>query len=73
MCKPCKERISLQPEALKRKRSSNGLHITRKKRSVDDDSDEDDYDIPTPGVMKVGCKTLCLRYLVRGIDSISLI
>jgi NAD+-dependent protein deacetylase SIR2 len=53
LCKPCKEQISLRPQALKRKRSSNGLHSNRKKGSLDDDSDEEDYDIPTPGVMKV--------------------
>uniref|UniRef100_A0A093V604 NAD-dependent protein deacetylase hst1 n=1 Tax=Talaromyces marneffei PM1 TaxID=1077442 RepID=A0A093V604_TALMA len=40
------------PLSLKRKRSSNGLQNSRKKRSFDDDSDGEDYDIPTPGVMK---------------------
>ncbi|KAH8697533.1 putative histone deacetylase SIR2 [Talaromyces proteolyticus] len=49
-CKPCKEQILLRPQGMKRKRSSNGSHINRKKDA--DDSDDDDYDIPTPGVMK---------------------
>ncbi|KUL91257.1 hypothetical protein ZTR_01744 [Talaromyces verruculosus] len=52
LCKPCKEQIALQPQALKRKRSSNGLQNSRKKGTFDDSSDEEDYDIPTPGVMK---------------------
>lgn len=51
VCKPCKEQLALKPQALKRKRSSSGLH--RKKGSLDNDSDEEDYDIPVPGVMKV--------------------
>lgn len=53
-CSACKEMIAeeaLQPQGLKRKRSSNGQ---QKDRKVDDSSDEDDYEIPTPGVMKVG-------------------
>lgn len=57
-CSACKERIAeeaLQPQGLKRKRSSNGQ---QKDRKVDDSSDEDDYEIPTPGVMKVGTR-LC--------------
>jgi NAD-dependent SIR2 family protein deacetylase len=52
-CKRCKEQISLQPQGMKRKRSSNGLHKNRKKDDLDNSSDQDDYDIPTPGVMKV--------------------
>lgn len=53
LCKPCKEQIALRPQVLKRKRSSNGLQTSRKKGTFDDESDEEDYDIPTPGVMKV--------------------
>ncbi|KAJ5362232.1 hypothetical protein N7541_003076 [Penicillium brevicompactum] len=52
-CSACKERIAeeaLQPQGLKRKRSSNGQQKDRK--VPDDSSDEDDYEIPTPGVMK---------------------
>jgi NAD-dependent histone deacetylase SIR2 len=53
-CTVCKERIAEEAsksQGLKRKRSSNGQH---KDRKVSDSSDEDDYEIPTPGVMKVG-------------------
>lgn len=53
-CIACKERIAkeaLQSQGLKRKRSSNGQQKDRKKS--DDSGDEDDYEIPTPGVMKV--------------------
>jgi hypothetical protein len=53
-CTVCKERIAeeaLKSQGLKRKRSSNGQ---QKDRKVSDSSDEDDYEIPTPGVMKVG-------------------
>lgn len=56
-CIVCKERIAeegLKSQGLKRKRSSNGQQKDRK--VSDDSSDEDDYEIPTPGVMKVsGC------------------
>ncbi|KAJ5929455.1 hypothetical protein N7454_006405 [Penicillium verhagenii] len=51
-CKLCRQRIeeeSLKSQGLKRKRSSNG---TQKNRKDEDSSDEDDYEIPTPGVMK---------------------
>lgn len=53
-CTVCCETIAqeaLKPQGLKRKRSSNGQHKNRK--GFDDSSDEDDYEIPTPGVMKV--------------------
>lgn len=53
-CTACKEKIAeeeLKPQGLKRKRSSNGQQKDRK--VSDDSSDEDDYEIPTPGVMKV--------------------
>ncbi|KAJ5183621.1 NAD-dependent protein deacetylase h.t1.c1 [Penicillium capsulatum] len=52
-CAECRKRIAeeaLKPQGLKRKRSSNGQQKDRK--DFDDSSDEDDYDIPTPGVMK---------------------
>ncbi|KGO37944.1 Sirtuin family [Penicillium expansum] len=52
-CTACKEKIAeeeLKPQGLKRKRSSNGQQKDRK--VSDDSSDEDDYEIPTPGVMK---------------------
>lgn len=58
-CTACRQRIAeemLKPQGLKRKRSSNGHHKDRKK--PEDSSDEDDYDIPTPGVMKVGAQYL---------------
>ncbi|KAJ5107875.1 hypothetical protein N7456_004550 [Penicillium angulare] len=51
-CSACRQRIdedALKPQGLKRKRSSNG---NQKDRKDDESSDEDDYDIPTPGVMK---------------------
>ncbi|CRG84866.1 NAD-dependent histone deacetylase SIR2 [Talaromyces islandicus] len=51
-CKACKDRLALQPPGMKRKRSSNGSHPNRKKDLLGDDSEDDDYDIPTPGVMK---------------------
>lgn len=53
-CTACKESIAkreLKPQGLKRKRSSNGHQKDRKVSG--DSSDEDDYEIPTPGVMKV--------------------
>ncbi|KAJ5297640.1 hypothetical protein PENANT_c005G03364 [Penicillium antarcticum] len=52
-CTACKKVIaedSLKSQGLKRKRSSNGQQKDRK--VSDDSSDEDDYEIPTPGVMK---------------------
>lgn len=51
-CKACIQSIeqeALKPQGLKRKRSSNGTQKDRKEES----SDEEDYEIPTPGVMKV--------------------
>ncbi|KAJ6017630.1 NAD-dependent protein deacetylase h.t1.c1 [Penicillium sp. IBT 35674x] len=50
-CKACIQSIeqeALKPQGLKRKRSSNGNQKDRKEES----SDEEDYEIPTPGVMK---------------------
>ncbi|KAJ5905507.1 NAD-dependent protein deacetylase h.t1.c1 [Penicillium subrubescens] len=52
-CTACQEAIArdaLQPQGLKRKRSSSGHQKDRKE--FEDSSDEDDYEIPTPGVMK---------------------
>jgi NAD-dependent SIR2 family protein deacetylase len=52
-CTACQKRIaeeSLKSQGLKRKRSSNGQ---QKDRKVSDDSSDEDYEIPTPGVMKV--------------------
>ncbi|OJJ49381.1 hypothetical protein ASPZODRAFT_129829 [Penicilliopsis zonata CBS 506.65] len=54
-CPACKKQISeeaLKPHGLKRKRSSNGVHKKRKNNDQDDSSSDEDYDIPTPGVMK---------------------
>lgn len=54
-CNVCRKRIAeegLKPQGLKRKRSKNGQQKDRKE--FEDSSDEDDYEIPTPGVMKVG-------------------
>jgi NAD+-dependent protein deacetylase SIR2 len=49
-CNACQNAL-LKPQGMKRKRSSNGSHKNRKR---DEDSfDEDDYEIPTPGIMKV--------------------
>ncbi|RHZ68550.1 uncharacterized protein CDV56_109664 [Aspergillus thermomutatus] len=53
-CIACKERLeddSLKPQGLKRKRLSNGTQKSRKKDG-EDSSEEEDYEIPTPGVMK---------------------
>jgi predicted RNA-binding Zn-ribbon protein involved in translation (DUF1610 family) len=65
-CTVCKERIAeeeLKPQGLKRKRSSNGQQKDRK--VSDESSDEDDYEIPTPGVMKVSAHSIpCLLYLL---------
>lgn len=61
-CVSCKKMIaedSLKPQGMKRKRSSNGIQKDRKDN--DDGSDEDDYEIPTPGVMKAS-RVLWLLY-----------
>ncbi|CAI7665451.1 unnamed protein product [Penicillium pancosmium] len=52
-CNACRQIIeadALKPQGLKRKRSSNGGQKDRKE--FEDSSDEEDYEIPTPGVMK---------------------
>ncbi|GAB1216319.1 hypothetical protein ATERTT37_005533 [Aspergillus terreus] len=54
-CTACQKQIaedSLRPQGLKRKRSSNGNHKGRKSDG-EDSSEDEDYEIPTPGVMKV--------------------
>jgi hypothetical protein len=54
-CAQCRKRIaedSQKPQGQKRKRNSTGTHKDRSK-SGEDSSDGDDYEIPTPGVMKV--------------------
>lgn len=53
-CSACRQRIAeeaLKPQGLKRKRSSNGQQQDRKE--FEDSSEDEDYEIPTPGVMKV--------------------
>lgn len=53
-CSACRKKIeeeALKSQGLKRKRSSNGYQKDRK--VSEDSSDEEDYEIPTPGVMKV--------------------
>ncbi|KAJ5133669.1 hypothetical protein N7526_005034 [Penicillium atrosanguineum] len=52
-CALCRKRIAeegLKLQGVKRKRSTNYQQKDRKK--FEDSSDEDDYEIPTPGVMK---------------------
>ncbi|KAK2755927.1 NAD-dependent histone deacetylase sir2 [Arachnomyces sp. PD_36] len=52
-CPRCKEQLATQSHGMKRKRSSTGSQQkSRKQRDFDDSSDEEDYDIPSPGVMK---------------------
>lgn len=61
-CPECKKSIApetLRPQGLKRKRSKTGQ---QKDRKEDDDSSEDDYDIPTPGVMKVSYFCVIISY-----------
>lgn len=54
-CAACKKRLTQNglPQGLKRKRSSNAAQGDRKDNDQDNNSDEDDYELPTPGVMKV--------------------
>ncbi|OJD20251.1 hypothetical protein ACJ73_08416 [Blastomyces percursus] len=52
-CTACKELLTARPCGMKRKRSSNGSQAKdRRRQDFDDSSDDEDYDIPTPGVMK---------------------
>lgn len=56
-CVACKQRIAedmLKPHGMKRKRSSNGAQKPRKKSSSESSTEDEEYDVPTPGVMKVG-------------------
>ena len=53
-CVACRKRLAeeaFKPQGLKRKRSSNGTQKDR--RNGEDSSDDDDYEAPSPGVMKV--------------------
>lgn len=53
-CVECKKKLDdglLKPQGMKRKRSSNGTQKDRKDQ--DSSEDEDDYELPTPGIMKV--------------------
>ncbi|KAI9371457.1 hypothetical protein BJX61DRAFT_534770 [Aspergillus egyptiacus] len=53
-CSQCRKQIAedtLKPQGQKRKRNSTGAHKDRKSEGGDS-SDEEDYEIPTPGVMK---------------------
>ncbi|KAJ0420138.1 hypothetical protein BJY00DRAFT_301754 [Aspergillus carlsbadensis] len=53
-CTQCQKQISedaLKPQGQKRKRNSTGAHKDRKTNG-EDSSDDEDYEIPTPGVMK---------------------
>ncbi|KAH8428114.1 putative histone deacetylase SIR2 [Aspergillus melleus] len=53
-CTVCREKIAeeaLKAQGMKRKRSTNGTHKNRK-NDGEDSSEEEDYEIPTPGVMK---------------------
>lgn len=55
-CPACKKRLAqeaLEPHGMKRKRSSNGTS-KGKHHDSEENSDEEDYEIPAPGVMKVG-------------------
>lgn len=46
--------MRLKPFGIKRKRSTNGLSTSKKKRqSYEDSTDDEDYDIAVAGVMKV--------------------
>ena len=54
-CIECQKRIassSLKPQGMKRKRSSNGTQKDRKDPESSD-GDDDDYELPVPGIMKV--------------------
>ncbi|KAL6239037.1 hypothetical protein BDW75DRAFT_227416 [Aspergillus navahoensis] len=50
-CRKCIAEESQKPQGQKRKRNSTGAHRDRSK-SEEDSSDGEDYEIPTPGVMK---------------------
>ncbi|RAL17237.1 putative histone deacetylase SIR2 [Aspergillus homomorphus CBS 101889] len=48
-CAACRDRIA-EESSMKRKRSTTGVHRNRK--DDNEDSSDDDYEIPSPGVMK---------------------
>ncbi|CEN59700.1 Putative Chromatin regulatory protein sir2 [Aspergillus calidoustus] len=53
-CAQCRKQIAedaLKPQGQKRKRNGTGAHKDRKANG-EDSSDDEDYEIPTPGVMK---------------------
>ena len=53
-CKSCEEELRARPQGMKRKRSSNGSqHKDRTQTKFDDESESEEYEIPTPGIMKV--------------------
>lgn len=58
-CARCKEELANQSQGMKRKRSSTGSQEKSRKNNDREESsgDEEDYDIPTPGVMKVRLAT----------------
>ena len=57
-CDRCIRSLRLKPFGIKRKRSTNGLSTSKKKRqSYEDSTDDEDYDIAVAGVMKVGTLT----------------
>lgn len=66
-CESCKERIALRPQGMKRKRSSNGVQKSRKKDDREESLEEEQYEIPTPGVMKVSEEPLARE----GLESFS--
>ncbi|WEW60696.1 NAD-dependent histone deacetylase sir2 [Emydomyces testavorans] len=51
-CQACVAELSARPQGMKRKRSSNKLQRKDRKKFTMDDSDDEDYNIPAPGVMK---------------------
>ncbi|KAL8736214.1 MAG: hypothetical protein Q9166_000369 [cf. Caloplaca sp. 2 TL-2023] len=52
-CDRCIRTLRLKPVGIKRKRSTNGLSTSKKKRqSYEDSTDDEDYDIAVAGVMK---------------------
>ncbi|KAL8903124.1 MAG: hypothetical protein Q9171_007509 [Xanthocarpia ochracea] len=52
-CDRCIRTLRLKPFGIKRKRSTNGLSTSKKKRqSYEDSTDDEDYDIAVAGVMK---------------------
>jgi NAD-dependent histone deacetylase SIR2 len=54
-CKKCAASLRIADgKGMKRKRSSNGINKPKKRQSGSDDDSDGQYDIPQPGVMKVG-------------------